>query len=310
MKPNNTHKIGKTRAKMEILLLVLISFAASMCGCTKEKKENVVYGGEMIKYGICFSSSDDFQQSFAIPFIASNKIEKFEFNSLDVTGSGDYSVSCSDLYYEQAYKYKGWNVYWCVLELGLNDYKNAADFTVDALNVMINGKKMKYKTPYFHIRNTKGYNDKIVYDGTDNLLFSGDTDLIYPKIPDDESNPVHSGVTISKSVNICDYLASDFLDVKNLKVTVNEDNGKKIQDYSIDEISTKNISRNSEVTFTYNLNYQEGVKAYDVVKTTKIILYKNKKNQLCMFSDNTGFFINNSDNEANVKEYIETLPKH
>lgn len=280
-----------------------------MAGCTKGKNEKmVIYGGDVLKYALCYYSTMDYQQSFAIPIISSKKIKSFQFESLDITGAGEYSVQCSDLYLEQSYKYKGWNVYWCVLQLGIENYEKRADFSIDAINFVINDREQKYKTPYFHIANTKGYNENIVEDGNDNMLFHGDTDLIYSKIPDDKENPVHTNVSILKKLKICDFCAFDFLNITNMKVLLSNGTGEVKDEFTKEQMVDYLFKKNDNVLFAYNLNYKQGIRTFDIVKTSKIILYKNQKKELCMFADNTGFFINNSENDKNIKEYIETLP--
>ena len=290
------------------IILMCIIIGICMAGCTKgEKREVEIYGGDILKYGLCYYSTMDYQQSFAIPIISTKKIKSFQFKSLDVTGEGEYSVQCSDLYFEQSYNYKGWNVYWCVLQLGIEDYKKRADFLIDAINFVINDRELKYKTPYFHIANTKGYNENIVEDGNDNMLFSGDADLIYPRIPNDKDNPVHTNVSILENLKICDFCAFDFLNITNMKVMLSNDNGEVKDEFTKEQVVDYLFKKNANATFTYNLNYKQGIRKFDIVKTSKIILYKNQKKELCMFADNTGFFINNSENDKNIKEYIEAL---
>lgn len=157
------------------------------------------------------------------------------------------------MYYEQSYKYKGWNVYWCVLQLGIKDYKKSADFTINAINFVVNGSEQNYKTPYFHIVNTKGYDANIMHDGEEDMLFSGDTDLIYSKIPDDEEHPAHTNVSILNKLNICGFSAFDFLDVTNMKVMLSADTGEVKGEFTKEQMNEKKFTKNDNVTFTYNL---------------------------------------------------------
>lgn len=313
------------KKKSVIVFFMYIVLLLSCLGCNKEKTVVIhynqtntkevkhtgeklkIYGGETVRYSVCFDSTMDYKQRFALPLIVSKKVDSFVLTSVKTTGEGKYTWSCSEFYSKEAYKYKGWHVYWFVLEVGIDSYKEAADFSINALNLVLNGENYTYKIPYFKVVNTKGYNDEIVYDGNENIQFSGNADLSYSVIPNDKNNPVQTGITASKSAYICGFSALDCVKVKNLEL---KQDGIQIPADFKDGNNLIHLDEGESMTFQYNLEYKENVDENKLVKTSKIILYHNKRDDLCMFCDNTGFCVTNSDNDKNIKEYIKTLPKN
>lgn len=280
--------------KAAILFFLLCSLLFS--GCDKKEEAFEIYGGNMVKNNTMFTSRQDNALAYELPIVSSVEITDFEITEFHVTGTGEYNIDTNGLTGGEIYN--GWYYYFVNLSVSVS-MDETADFSIDSVDMRINNKLVNYTIGDMKFSNTTGrYEEQVIDDRTD-LVYANGTTALYQVIPSEKEDAECMSLEIQEDCTITDFNASDYLEIKNLKVFVN--------DKAVSFDGNLQVHAGDIVNFSYNLSYKNDVHAWNLLKATKVISYTNASGEKCVFSDAQGFMVINYVNDGFVKEYIDNM---
>lgn len=284
----------KKRIQKEAAAFILLLFGLFLFGCDKKEKDITIYGGSLIKNNTMFTSRQDSALAYELPIISSVEITDFEVEEIHVSGVGEYDINVNSLTGGEIYN--GWYYYFANLSVKVST-DEPADFSIDSVDMLINSTSINYVMEDMKFSNTKGHMGEQVIDNKSDFVYTGGTTALYQVIPNEKEDTERMSLEIQSDCVITDFEALDYLEIENLKVFVNGKAASIADGISVHEGDT--------VDFSYNLGYKSGVHDWNLLKTTKLISYKNAEGKKCVFSDAQGFMVINYVNDNFVKDYID-----
>lgn len=292
MLKENAMKKAYDFLKKTIICFGIVCFICSLCGCNNLGDELKIYGGNHVKNSVIQENEEEL--AYELPIISSQKIKDFSVETYNTDGDGEYKINTGEL--TGGEKYKGWYYYFCNITVSISR-DIAANFSIVSADMQINGQKVNYKIDDLKFYNIKGYSERIVAE-EQSFIYNSEVTFCYQNIPNDKDSPQFLELEIQEDCEIQDFKPLDFIELLNLKVEVNNEE-RKLEDGI-------KLKKGDKILFTYNLEYKENVSKLDILKTTKVINYKNKDGKECIFVDSQGFMIIQFNNDAFIKNIIDT----
>ena len=270
-----------------IFVLLLLTFSS---GCTNSRKMEI-YGGDIVKIHVMHVSSLNSALSYELPVISTVEIDDFKIDQYYVNGEGDYTIEYENI--TGGNKYRDFYYYFVHILVDVSD-DTPADFSIESVDMFINGEIVNYKIDDMRFTNTKAqYNNW--KDDEDDFVYSSDLTFLYQTIPDETTQYIY--LEAQSDCVIKDFGALDYLNIENLEIYVNNKKvslGKDIQVYKGDEVK-----------ISFNLSYKDNASAESLLKTTRYITYANKNGEECVFADAQGFMVINYIDDTFIKQYID-----
>ena len=288
----------KKMIQKRTIFIYVCLFIMLLSGCNEKENSVKIYGGSLIKNNTMFTSRQDSALAYELPIISSVKITDFEITEFHVSGIGQYDIEFEALTGGEIYN--EWYYYFANLSVKVAT-DEAADFSIDSVDMIINGTPINYTIGDMKFSNTKGACGEQVIDDRTDFVYANGTTALYQVIPSEKEDIQTTSLDIQSDCVITDFSALDYLEIQNLKVYVN---GKIV---TFDDGLL--VHAGDVVDFEYNLGYQKGVQKWNLLKTTKLIFYTNASGEECVFPDAQGFMIINYVNDDFVKEYIDGFVK-
>lgn len=284
-----------------LIMITLLLFVILLSGCG-DKSENSndnnleVYGGDLLRYSMCIEENKS--QILSCPIIVNKSIENISFNNFVSDEKDVLSVTADSIDMNECVEYKGFYIYFVILNIECKRYDEAVNANIDKLLFEIDGEIVEYATPYFNVKNTIYYcenEDCLIEDKA--IFISGDHTGIYGYIPDDERK-LDLTIAGDRDIKIKSYRLADYLDVENLE----------IEGYSVDsdkiDIEAK---KDEDIRFEYTLNFNENVSEDSIIRTSQIVIYEYE-NQDYLWVYTSGVYIwKDYTDYSNIKRYIDNL---
>lgn len=281
--------VNNTKIVIDIICVLIC--AVILIGCGKDTSELEVYGGDIIKNNTMIASENYW--AYEVPIILNSKIKDFDIKEYKISGKGSYDIKFKEL--TGGEEYNGWYYYFANLEVSVdNDVR--ADFSVESIDMTINGENIKYVIPDLHFSNAvaslgAGYDTE-----KRNFVYNTENTFLYQYIPKETTQTI--GLDIQNDCTITEFKILDFVVLENLVIKVNDK-----------ETNLENgicVHKGDNVEFNYTLNYKEGVSEANLLKTTSYITYIDENDKKCAFIDEQGIMIINYQNDKFIKDYIDS----
>lgn len=281
--------VNNTKIVIDIICVLIC--AVILIGCGKDTSELEVYGGDIIKNNTMIASENYW--AYEVPIILNSKIKDFDIKEYKISGKGSYDIKFKEL--TGGEEYNGWYYYFANLEVSVdNDVR--ADFSVESIDMTINGENVKYVIPDLHFSNAvaslgAGYDTE-----KRNFVYNTENTFLYQYIPKETTQTI--GLDIQNDCTITEFKILDFVVLENLVIKVNDK-----------ETNLENgicVHKGDNVEFNYTLNYKEGVSETNLLKTTSYITYIDENDKKCAFIDEQGIMIINYQNDKFIKDYIDS----
>ncbi|MFQ9516572.1 MAG: hypothetical protein ACLRZ9_12215 [Eubacterium sp.] len=281
--------VNNTKIVIDIICVLIC--AVILIGCGKDTSELEVYGGDIIKNNTMIASENYW--AYEVPIILNSKIKDFDIKEYKISGKGSYDIKFKEL--TGGEEYNGWYYYFANLEVSVdNDVR--ADFSVESIDMTINGENIKYVIPDLHFSNAAaslgaGYDTE-----KRNFVYNTENTFLYQYIPKETTQTI--GLDIQNDCTITEFKILDFVVLENLVIKVNDK-----------ETNLENgicVHKGDNVEFNYTLNYKEGVSETNLLKTTSYITYIDENDKKCAFIDEQGIMIINYQNDKFIKDYIDS----
>lgn len=273
--------------KNQKILLVLLLLCVNW-GCTKSD-DLEVFGGEIVKNNVMYVSSSPL--AYELPVISNKKIEDFEIEEFIVNGEGEYQIEYEEI--TGGNQYKNYYYYFVHILVDVSS-ETAADFSIDSVDMIVNGSHVNYEMKDMKFTNTKSKFSNYKTEEND-LVYSSDITFMYQTIPNETTQNI--SIETQSDCMINDFGVLDYLNIDNLDISVN---GKKK-----DLKEGIQVVKGDEVSVSFTLSYKDNANEESLLKTTRYFSYLNKDGEKCLFIEPQGFIIVNYIDDTFIKQYID-----
>jgi len=286
--------------KIIALTMMFVTICLCLAGCEEEEKqkekiEQKITGGDIIRYAICLE--DEESLTVTLPIIATKKI-----NTIKISQCHDSNKE-ANIYIKESKndiggpeKYEGYYIYYFGVEISCGE--EPVDTYVDWFVLDIDGEEFRYETPYFRVANAKGLFDENIYKSDDyHLLISGGFTGLYGYISNDKMRKSDLILTCDRDITLKNYKLFDYLNIENCTL-----NGVASDSDNIDAF----FEKEQEIDFRYNVSLKDEVYEDNIIRTSPLLTYEHE-GQLYYWIYTEGYYIwKDWDKEhENVKRYID-----
>ena len=294
-------------------LTAIILFSAAFAGCasrpsvneTKETcsisetekdstMENVLYGGGMVCNATLFSGEEEEEFSYELPVFSRKEIKEIKVDRYRISGEGDYKITQEETTAGDVYR--GWHYYYIHLKVSARP-DQPADFSIDSLDLNIDGELYSYTPRSMRFYNPKGLYGQDIPDDGGILLYTDAPEAILSVIPSDPSRPVTIRLEVNEDCTITAFEALDFLDITNIT--------RKVNNSPVPGEGFLSLKKGDEIELSFCLNYKEGFSDSDLIKASRIIRYQDQKGREYLLNEPQGFLIIGFENDSMIRNYID-----
>ena len=229
--------------------------------------------------------------------------ESYEYESEDWEGilydvpDADSVISLDHVTYGDCYR--GWYYYYLHLKARLPQ-EEPLYYSVDALDVSIDGEAFSYTPESMYFCNTKGYYQRDIPDDSGILVYHDPPEVLMNKLPDDPDSPEVLSLEAMEDCAITDINALDFVSFENMSCKVN---GTEVP-WPQERLS---LNKGDVAEFSYNLSYQDGTDETSLIKASRMVMYEDARGNECIMNEPQGFSIIGFEGDHMIKEYIDEV---
>ncbi len=306
-------------------ILILTSFSLGGCasGTSSGKKETLsavieteedsqeeIFGGGMVRNTTLYSGKEEMELSFELPVISRKELKEIKVDHYRITGEGDYRITQGETTAGDVYQ--GWYYYYIHLMIAL-DNDPPASFSIDSMDVTIDGKAYSYTPGCMKFYNIPGFYHEEIPDDSGILLYKDTPEVILSTIPSDKAHPVSISLEVNEDCTITGFEALDFVEITNVKWKVNGTlispqeglTPQEDQEKFTSQESRISLKKGDEVEVSFNLAYQDGYSDSDLIKTSRIFRYEDSEGKQYVLNEPHGFLLIGFENDRMIHNYID-----